>query len=351
MHKIKVLILFGGCSPEHDVSLKSAFAAISNADKEKYEIIPLGITMEGKWLRYYGNTENIQNGSWSLDINNCVPAIISPDKEVHGITEFYKNGKIRNTYIDVAFPVMHGKNGEDGTVQGLIELSGIPIAGCGVLASALCMDKDRAHKIANEAGIKVPLSQVFARGVTEKELTDETCHMKYPIFVKPVNAGSSFGISKVFGREQLWGAANKAFLYDDHIIIEENVEGFEVGCAVMGNEILTVGEIDEVELSNDFFDYTEKYTPRASKVHMPARISKSTSERLKTAAKHIYKALGCQGYARVDMFLTPDEEIVFNEVNTIPGFTEHSRFPNMMKGIGLDFTQIIDEIIRLGLEK
>lgn len=350
MNKIKVAIVFGGCSPEYEVSLQSAYSVIKHMDSQKYETILIGITQMGKWLRYNGDIENIMNNTWFSDKDNCIPACISPDRENHGIME-WSNGSMKSVRIDMVFPVLHGKNGEDGTLQGLISLAGIPLAGCGTLSSALCMDKDKAHKLAGLAGIKVPDSVLLTKSDLWEKIFEKTEKLKRPIFVKPLNAGSSYGISKVDEKGGFREAVEKAFQYDDQIIIEEGIEGFEVGCAVLGNQELLIGEVDEIQLGEGFFDYKEKYSLATSKIYMPARISGELAKKVKDTAALIYRALGCQGFARVDMFITPEEEIFFNEVNTIPGFTSHSRYPNMMKGIGLGFAEIIDKIIQLGFEK
>jgi D-alanine---D-serine ligase len=253
-------------------------------------------------------------------------------------------------HIDLAFPVLHGKNGEDGTLQGLLEMAGIPFVGCGTLASAVCMDKDVAHRLVRAAGIKTPKSAVITKKAAYEELNELTKALAFPLFVKPANAGSSFGITKAGGPEELAAAVAEAFVHDKKVVIEEAVEGFEVGCAVMGNDELTVGEVDEIELSSGFFDYTEKYMLKTARIFMPARISVKTAERIKHTAARVYRALGCRGMARVDMFLTPGNRIVFNEVNTIPGFTSHSRYPNMMSGIGLGFGEVLDKLIALAEE-
>ena len=219
--------------------------------------------------------------------------------------------------------------------------------GCDTLSSALCMDKDRAHKLVSLAGISVPESITFKRADMEAALEKINRELSYPVFVKPVRAGSSFGITRVVCSDELEDAVLKAFQYDCEVIAEEAVEGFETGCAVMGIDKLMTGRVDEIELSEGFFDYTEKYQLVTSKIHMPARIDAETEKRIQKAAVTIYKALGCSGFARVDMFLTPAGEIVFNEVNTIPGFTSHSRFPNMMKGAGLSFSQMLDRLLGL----
>lgn len=347
MKKLKIAILFGGNSPEYPVSLQSAYAIIKALDENRYDKILIGITKDGSWYRYYGDIEHIKDDSWHCNLSNCVPVSIYPDPKIHGIIEFKSEG-YEVTVLDAAFPVMHGRFGEDGTVQGLIELAGIPLIGCDTLSSALCMDKYRAHKLVSQAGIKTPKSIVLSDLSQTRKYKKFIQRLNYPLFVKPVRAGSSFGISKVLNEGQLETAINLAFLYDNQVIVEEYIEGFEVGCAILGNSDLIIGEVDEIELNDGFFDYTEKYSLKNSKIHMPARIDADMANRIKKTAARIYRALGCKGFARVDMFVTPDKKIVFNEVNTIPGFTANSRFPNMMKGIGLSYSDILDKLIELG---
>ena len=346
MNKCRLAVLFGGHSSEYEVSLQSAAAVLDAIDEEKYDVFPIGITREGDWFRYAGGTDKIADGSWCADKQNLRPAAFLQDRSARGFLE-RADGECRLQQIDLALPVLHGKNGEDGTVQGLLELAGIPVVGCGTLASALCMDKDRAHKLAAAAGVAVPRSvtvRAAERGAAAEVIRDA---LAFPVFVKPLRAGSSFGVTKVTAPEQLDAAVSLAFEHDSELIAEEAVDGFEVGCAVLGVDELTVGRVDEIELSGGFFDFTEKYTLKTSKIHMPARIDAAAERRIRDAAKTIYRALGCSGFARVDLFLTPAGEIVFNEVNTIPGFTSHSRYPNMMKGIGLSFQQVIDRLLGL----
>lgn len=343
-----IAVIFGGCSSEHDVSLQSASSVIRNIDKSRYEVIPVGITKDGEWFRFTGSVDMIADGTWCSP-KTCVHAIISPDRTVQGIMEFHADA-IRCIHLDAAFPVLHGRNGEDGTVQGLLALADIPVVGCGVLASAICMDKDRAHKLAHLSGVPVPRSFVL-NGKKDAPLADKYAGiLGYPLFVKPVKAGSSFGITKVSEWDKLKQAVDDAFEYDDTVILEENIEGFEVGCAVIGSDELITGEVDEIELSKGFFDFTEKYNLITSSIHVPARVPEHKAEEIKQVAKVVYTALGCSGFARVDLFLTPSGEVVFNEINTIPGFTEHSRFPNMMKAAGRDIggvlTQIIEETLQ-----
>ena len=335
----RIAILFGGCSPEYGVSLQSAYSVITHLDREKYEPVLIGISNAGDWFQYVGEIEKIPADTWCNE-EDCIPVVVSPNRTVHGIVTI-KNGKIRETHIDAVFPVLHGKNGEDGTVQGMFELARIPVVGCGVLSSALCMDKDRAHKLVQAAGISVPQSFVLQGGGDAETAIRQAERIGYPLFVKPVGAGSSYGITKVTGRNQLPEALKLAFSYDSTVIVEECISGFEVGCAVLENDGFVVGEVDEIELENGFFDFTEKYTLKTSSIHVPARISAEKAGEIKETAKLIFKALDCRGFARVDMFLDDTGRIVFNEVNTIPGFTTHSRFPNMMKAAGISLEQVI----------
>ena len=344
MEKKKIGIIFGGKSPEYDVSLESAYSVITNINKEKYDIALIGITKQGNWYKYEGEIKKIKNNVWEKE-GKCTKAIISTNPEDKGIIETENNNRLIK--LDAIFPVLHGSNGEDGTVQGLIALSGIPLIGCDILSSSLCMDKHLSHKLVESYGIKVAKSIVINDKAKQKEIEEKLKQLKYPLFVKPMRAGSSFGITKVESENEIEGAIKEALKYDTEIIIEENIEGIEIGCAILGNEELTVGEIDEIELSKGFFNYTEKYTLKTSKIHVPARIEKSISDEAKETAKKIYKILKCKDFARVDMFLTPKGEIYFNEINTIPGFTSHSRYPSMMKQVGINFEQLLDKLIEL----
>ena len=223
--------------------------------------------------------------------------------------------------------------------------------GCGALSSALCMDKDRAHKLAALAGVEVPRSALFRQGTAQAEISRAAEALGFPLFVKPVRAGSSFGVTRVAAPGQLPAAVALAFENDREILLEEAVPGFEVGCAVLGSgENLTVGAVDEIELSQGFFNFEEKYTLKTSAIHCPARIHPAKAGEIQAAAKKVYRALDCKGFARVDLFLTPEGRIVFNEVNTIPGFTAHSRYPSMMRQIGLDFQSLITRIVETEAE-
>ena len=349
MQNKKIAVIFGGNSTEYEVSLQSASAVFENINTNKFDIIPIGITRSGEWYHYTGEKEKILNNTWFEDSKNLCPVVVSQNRSVKGFLEIASD-KYRIIKVDLVFPVLHGKNGEDGTLQGIFELAGIPVVGCDTLSSALCMDKDRAHKLVSLAGISVPKSVTFKRFNEEAAMKEIEANLTYPLFIKPVRAGSSFGITKVIEKQELDAAIELAFEHDTEVIVEETINGFEVGCAVLGIDELIVGRVDEIELSSGFFDYTEKYTLKSSKIYMPARIDAEAEKRIQEAAVSIYKALGCSGFSRVDMFYTPSGEIVFNEVNTIPGFTSHSRYPNMMKGIGLSFSQMLDKLIGLYVE-
>lgn len=351
--KKKIAVLFGGCSTEHGVSLHSAYSVITHIDRDRYEPVLIGITRKGKWLLYEGDAEKIEAGTWEEDAS-CTPAAASPDRQLHGLW-ILEEGGVRTLSLDAAFPVLHGKNGEDGTVQGVFELAGVPVVGCGLLSSALCMDKDIAHHLAADEGIRVPRSHMFVREEQEKAVRYGR-DLGYPLFVKPLRAGSSFGVAKVMREEELESAVEEAFRHDSFVLMEEMIDGFEVGCAVLGDPEfgdmqLTVGAVDEIELSDGFFDYTEKYTLKTSSIHVPARIPDEKAQEIRQTAAVIYRALKCTGFARIDMFLTPAGEVYFNEANTIPGFTSHSRYPSMMKEIGLPFGEIVNRLIDMTLEK
>lgn len=358
-----IAVFFGGCSSEYEVSLASVTGVLQNLDPEKYTAVPVGITRKGDWYYYTGETERIAADTWHTDTAHCAPASLSPSRSIHELL-VYGADHLTRIPVDIALPILHGRYGEDGTLQGLIELAGIPLAGCGTLSSALCMDKDRAHKLAALSGIRCPRSLVMEAEAAadhnfcnneiilsdKNSVITEMAHtfarqVGFPLYVKPVRAGSSYGVTRVISPKQLEAAVNLAFRYDDRVILEENIPGFEVGCAVLGTRELITGEVDEIELSGGFFDYTEKYTLKTSAIHVPARIPAAKAEEVKQTAKRIYRALGCSGFARVDLFLTPEGEIVFNEVNTIPGFTEHSRYPGMMKAAGISFREVLNRIL------
>ncbi|MBQ9031144.1 MAG: D-alanine--D-serine ligase VanG [Parasporobacterium sp.] len=347
--KKTIAILFGGCSPEYQVSLQSAYAVITHINTDLYTPVLIGISRQGSWYFYDGPAGYIPADSWNSP-DTCTPVLLSFDQSNSAFKKQTASGP-ESIHIDAAFPVLHGQKGEDGTVQGMLELAGIPVIGCGPLSSALCMDKYRAHQLVKSAGIAVPESVLLSKDTPIEEISSLAAIIGYPIFMKPVRAGSSFGISKIHNASELPKALKNAFSYDDAVILEETITGFEVGCAIIGKDRLTIGEVDKIELAQEFFDYEEKYTLKSSQIYVPAPINPRTADAIKETAGKIYHILGCDGFARVDMFLTESGKLVFNEVNTIPGFTSHSRFPNMLKAAGMTFEQILDTIIREGMSK
>ncbi len=341
MDKLKIGIIFGGCSEEHPVSVKSAQEVAKHLDLGKYEPLWIGITTSGAWKLCDGPGAN-----WESHGNR--PVVLSPDQSVHGllVLERERYDMIR---LDVVLPVLHGKLGEDGAIQGLLELSGIPYVGCDIPSSALCMDKSLAYIVASNAGIATPKHWVL----TGDEKIDPDS-LIYPVFVKPARSGSSFGVSKVSGQEELPGAVETARQYDAKVLIEEAVVGSEVGCAILGERFgLVAGEVDRVALSHGFFRIHQERDPESGSENstfvVPADISAEARSLVQETAKAIYRALGCKGLARVDTFLTDDGTVVLNEVNTLPGMTSYSRYPRMMAAAGLPLADVIDRLVALTL--
>jgi D-alanine--(R)-lactate ligase len=341
VHRLRVGIIFGGCSEEHPISVKSAQEVARNLDTEKYEPLYVGITRSGTWKLCDGPGAGWENGYGR-------PAVLSADRDVHGLLVL-DDGRYETIRLDVVLPVLHGRLGEDGAVQGLLELSGIPYVGCDVQSSALCMDKSLAYVVARSAGIATPN---FCT-VPANENVDPD-RFAYPIFVKPARSGSSFGVSKVTRREELPSAVEAARRYDSKVLLEEAVAGREVGCAILGNGThLIAGEVDRIELSHGFFRIHQESEPESgsenSTVTVPADIPEESRRLVQETAKAIYRALGCRGLARVDTFLTDDGNVVLNEVNTFPGMTSYSRYPRMMAAAGLLIGDVIDRVVSLAL--
>jgi D-alanine--(R)-lactate ligase len=342
MGRLKVAILFGGCSEEHDVSIKSAREIAANIDTEKYEPLYIGITKSGVW-----KICEKPCAEWEND--DCCLAVISPDKQTHGLLVI-KGGKCQIRHVDVIFSVLHGKSGEDGSVQGLFELSGIPYVGCDIQSSAICMDKSLTYIITKNAGIATPEFSVLEYGNMP-----EMDKFSYPVFVKPARSGSSFGVKKVNNADELNGAIEFASQYDSKILIEQAISGCEVGCAVLGNgSELTVGEVDQIRLTHGIFRIHQEAKPEEGSenaiITVPADLPVEERKRIQETAKKIYKALGCKGLARVDMFFQKDGCIVLNEVNTLPGFASYSRYPRMMKAAGITLSNLIDRLITFAME-
>lgn len=341
MARLKIGIIFGGSSEEHPISVKSAQEVTRSLDLEKYEPFYVGITKGGAWKLCDGPDPEWENG-------NCRPVVLSPDRNAHGLLVL-EQGRYGTIRLDVVLPVLHGKLGEDGAIQGLLELSGIPYVGCDVQSSAVCMDKSLAYIVARSAGIATPKFWT----VTENEKIDPD-RLTYPVFVKPARSGSSFGVSKVSRKEELLSAMETAGRYDSKVLIEEAVVGSEIGCAILGNDPdLIAGEVDQISLSHGFFRIHQENEPESgsenSTATVPADIPAESRSLVQETAKAVYRALGCRGISRVDMFLKEDGEVVLNEVNTLPGMTSYSRYPRMMAAAELPLAEVIDRMVSLAL--
>ena len=348
----KVLVVFGGVSSEHDVSLVSASNVIANIPADKYEVLMLGITKEGAFYLFDGSPDMLPGGNWLKNGDLLEPAVISPDRTHHGVISL-KNGKI--TPIDVVFPVLHGKNGEDGTIQGLLELSGIPYVGCPHLSSAITMDKAYTNLIADYYGVSQAKWLSFEKTDFDRDesalLNGAESKLGYPIFVKPANAGSSVGISKAVNRLELRDACLLAFRHDKKVVLEECITGKEVECAVLGNNDPVASAVGGIQPSNDFYDYEAKYVSNDSKLFIPADIGEDTAEEIRAEAVRIFRALGCRGLSRVDFFVrNGDNKVMFNEINTLPGFTSISMYPKLFEYSGIPYGELIDRLISLAVE-
>lgn len=343
MTRPRIAVLFGGMSEEHDISVKSATEVAAAIDTARWEPVYIGITKAGAWQLCDGPGPRWQDG-------DLRPAVLSPDRATRGLI-VSEGERAAMLGVDVVFPVLHGRFGEDGAIQGLLELSGIPYVGCDIAGSAICMDKSLAYLAARGAGIPTPDFAVLDG--TDGPLPEI---LAYPVFVKPARSGSSFGVTRVTRVEDLAAAIASAREFDRKVLIEGAVFGTEVGCAVLGNgQDLVVGEIDEITLSHGLFRIHQEATPEQGSenatIAVPANLSAARRREIQTVAKTIYGALGCRGLARVDMFLEPGGRIVLNEVNTLPGFTAYSRYPRMMAAAGIGLTELIDRCVALALER
>ncbi|MBE6986738.1 MAG: D-alanine--D-alanine ligase [Ruminococcaceae bacterium] len=353
MKKLSVCVLFGGMSPEHEVSLRSAESVLNNMDPEKYNIFPVGITKNGDWVLYTGTDYSLlPSGEW-MDHPGNRRAAISPVRG-QGLLSFEGDCVVRER-IDVVFPVLHGENGEDGAMQGLLQLAGIPYVGPHVSASAVSMDKTLTKLVADQAGIPqaawllVRNSELEVRLDAVMDQIEE--RFAYPVFVKPAGTGSSVGVSKAMNREDLRMALLQAGTYDEKILVEEFIHGREVEVAVMGNGNPVASVCGEIDSGAEFYDYDAKYLTDTSVAYIPARISEDVAEQVREAAVRVYTAIGCQGMSRVDFFVTYEgEQVVFNEINTLPGFTSISMYPKLFGASGIAYGQLIDELLRLAME-
>lgn len=364
--KKRVMVIFGGQSSEHEVSRFSATSIINNMDTNKYDISFVGITKEGRWVPYNGPVEKIASGEWEeIAVNEIVESIPYRDNIINAIVSrgasseaLIKTGKegTKERPVDVVFPVLHGCNGEDGTIQGLFEMAGIPYVGCGVLGSALGMDKIYAKIVFEKVGIPQADYLYFTR----KEINEDSDRaadlieqkFEYPIFIKPSNAGSSVGITKAHDRKELIEGLKLAIIHDRKVLIEEFINGREVECAVLGNDSPIASTVGEIVPSNEFYDYNAKYIDGSSKVIIPADLPDDTILKIREYAINAFKALDCAGLSRVDFFVHKETgKIYINEINTLPGFTNISMYPMLWEASGIPYSELIERLIDLAIER
>ena len=343
--KIKVAILFGGQSTEHEVSKMSAISVLKNIDKDKYEVYPIGIRKDGKWFKYSGDIDGIENGEWEK--NN--ESIVADGQNL-----------LFNRKIDVVFPVLHGLYGEDGTIQGLCKLVNIPCVGAGVMSSALCMDKvytkyllerfnikQAEYVIVNNTSELCKVNEIISAAI--KEIENK---LNYPVFIKPANSGSSVGITKAHNKEELKQGIELALKHDRKVLIERAINAREIEVAVLGNEFPEAAIPGEIVPIKEFYDYEAKYQVEGSTYLIPAALNNEKLKEIKDLAVRIYSILDCAGMARVDFLVDKNsEEIYLNEVNTLPGFTKISMYPKMWSSSGKSFKKLIDELIELAIER
>ena len=353
MKKLNVCVLFGGISPEHAISLRSAESVLNNMDTEKYNIFPVGITRQGQWLLFGSdNYSLLPGGAWEDCPDNC-KAMISPVRG-EGLIIMTQEG-VRQEMLDVVFPVLHGENGEDGAMQGLLQLAGIPYVGPHVSASAVAMDKTLTKLVVDQAGLPQAAWMLVRRNELDHrqdQILDQLeGKFQYPMFVKPAGTGSSVGVSKATDRLSLQAALAAAAKYDKKVLVEEFIHGREVEVAVMGNDSPMASICGEIDSGADFYDYDAKYITDTSVAYIPARIDEDVAEVVRDAAVKIYSAIGCQGLSRVDFFVTyEDNRVVFNEINTLPGFTSISMYPKLFDASGIGYGELIDRLLQLAME-
>ncbi len=352
MAKLKVAVLFGGVSSEHEISLLSAYSVLTNIPVDKYDVFCVGITKKGRWMYYPGEYEYIKTGEWEQN-PDCSTAILSPDAFHKG---FIVMGKDENYVrkVDVIFPVLHGANGEDGSVQGLCQLSGLPCVGCDMTSSAVCMDKSLTHTMLDAAGIKTAKYLALRRdrlGDIDGACDEIETKLGYPVYVKPACAGSSVGVSRAADREALRNGLKVAFAHGGKVVVEREIVGKEVECAVLGNGTDLIASVPgQITPAVEFYDYDAKYKLGTSVLDIPAKISSEQMDRLREIAKRAYTSCGCSGFSRVDFFVTEDD-IILNEINTIPGFTDISMYPKLMSNMGITYSALLDRLIQLAVER
>lgn len=358
--KIRVTVLFGGQSSEHEVSRLSAQCVLENIDRQRFDIQMIGITKKGEWLRFDGDISLIGTGEWEEFARRKLA-----DSSYKGFNYEAPSCKDLVSFIDsenqlcgvdVVFPVLHGPNGEDGSVQGLLQLAGVPYVGCDILSSAAGMDKEFSKLVFNNAGIPqaeyIKVMRYDIKNSLNFIIEQVTEKIGWPCFVKPANAGSSVGVSKVKKPEDLEKALDNAALYDTKILIEEYIDGRELECAVLGNDNPKASTVGEIVPSNEFYDYNAKYLDGKSITIIPADIEPRIMERIREYAVRAFKALGCSGLSRVDFFLEKGtDRIILNEINTMPGFTDISMYSKLWEASGISYKELITELIELAFER
>lgn len=351
---MNIAVIFGGKSPEHEISRKSAATVLHWLDAEENEVIKIGIDKQGKWYLTEATAEEIEDGSWEKDKSNK-PAYIAPDPVLHGLIVLGEN-EVSIKKLDVVLPVLHGAHGEDGDIQGLFNMSEIPYVGPGVAASANSMDKAITKKLVAYTGIKQAKYLVIKQQDYDSDREGELARVhdvfngEYNLFVKPASAGSSVGISAVKCRKELDKAITLALSFDNKAIIEETITGREIEVAVMGNDRPEASGVGEILSAGDFYDYESKYNNPKSTTRIVSDLSEEVISDIRDKAIKIYKALDCKGLSRVDFFYTEDGETVFNEINTLPGFTKISMFPILWKAKGITGEELVRKLIDFALE-
>lgn len=342
---LQLLVLFGGESPEHDVSNISASNILNELDTNKYQITKIGITKDGQWFLVDDSCtlDEIKTGAWTNKVS--YPAHISPSKTHKGVVVL-KDGAYELIPIDVCFPVLHGSNGEDGIIQALLQLAGIKRVGADCLSSAMAMDKAVSKTMFEKAGVPVVPALYLSK---HDNWDDVLAKMSLPVFVKPANAGSSVGCSKVFTKEELFPALENAFQIDSKVLVEEYIDCREIECAVLGNDAVFVSTPGEISTESEFYDFETKYiNTGANRLDIPANLPEETVEIIREYAKKAFLALGLNGFSRVDFFVCKKTgKIYLNEINTIPGFTAQSMYPLLMKNEGVAYGELLDRLIEL----
>jgi len=355
--KIRVGIIFGGRSGEHEVSYFSATSIINAIDKNKYEVIPIGITKKGKWISPEETAYALKSGK----IEGKSSVVLLGDPSSKNLIKINSNRRLNNISsgenLDVIFPVLHGPYGEDGTMQGLLELANTPYVGAGVAASAISMDKDLMKIIFKQKNLPILNWLTIKRKKWQKDKKEILSliqnKFEYPIFVKPTNLGSSVGITKVKQKKELEGAIDLASSYDRKILIEQGLEGVrEIECSVLGNDEPQASVVGEVKPAGEFYDYDSKYIDERTQLIIPAELPKEVSKKIREIAIQAFKTIDAAGMARVDFFVSKkDNKIFLNEINTIPGFTSVSMYPRLWKASGISYSDLIDRLIQLALER